>query len=124
MTIAAGSKRRAMAPPTPSLTSKAAMPASVRSVSAPAQDNRNSSAVWIAMSEKANSGSPPNTKRDSPAQPTSRPATASAWCSSALRRGPANNSDRPSSWKPKAVAGAMRGGGMPSTAGGIGPSDN
>ena len=58
--MAAGSRRRAMPPPTPSLASRAAMPASGRSVSAPA-DSRQQQAVCTAMFANANNGSPPNT---------------------------------------------------------------
>ena len=56
-------------------------PRRVRSVSAPADSSRNSRPVCTAMFVKANSGSPPNTKRDKPSQPSSSAAIASAWCS-------------------------------------------
>ena len=58
--MAAGSSRRAIAPPTPPLASSRAMPASGRSVSDAPVSISSTIAVCTAMSAKANSGSPPN----------------------------------------------------------------
>ena len=85
-----------MPPPTPSLASSAAMPTSVRSVSAPAHSSRNSSAVCTAMfGEGEQRLAAEHVARQ--AQPADQQATtiASTWCSRAVRGSCANSSDRP-----------------------------
>ncbi len=62
------------------------MPASVRSVKhAPAPVSSNTMAPCAATLTNGTSGSPPNTKRDSPNHPMMIAEVAGIWCTSAVR---------------------------------------